>query len=208
MALFSDLVSEVRIKARLNANDADATTRINTELNNALYQLARAKKIPELYITRFPISLAGAAGTGQVTLPDNFLYINRVIYTAADANKTWELADRSGVVPISPVPTWPEAYEVTSNQAAPDPSELFGLILSPSESINEGDDELRIDFYAKFDTLTGPSVIPSAVWNAEVVNIAVANIMLTQDKTVQAKLMFNQTELFSGQNTSQPTNQQ
>lgn len=200
MSTLSDLRVIIRNKAKTLATDTIMETLIAEEINNAVFKLAREKKIAELYVTNVAVSLTTANSGTPLVLPGDFLVEDRLTYVSGEnpVIKKWELNNRGGPIPPAPIYGRPTSYLIRK-AAGP---VYFGLVVDPYDGIDQVDDSLFLDYYARPAILASGDSLPSVMWDTEIVDIVCGNLALRENKPQIAKMLFSQTRTFAAQATS------
>lgn len=200
---FLEAITQVILKAKLTASDASQLQLVKDEINRAIYELAREKKITELMYSRYaPVLVLPGVNYNSFALPDNFLVENRVYIVSG--TRSWDLTQIDGMVPPAVIYGKPTCFEINGGIDVSGTETDFGtmtLETLPTQGTNT--DTLLVDYYRRPPALSADGdVVLTRQWDSEVIRRVVAQVALRENKLEQASMLMR-----SSQSQPQPQSQ-
>lgn len=192
-ATFLELQTRVLQHVKVSVTDVDALAFVKNLINQMLYDVAREDKQPERRI-HLPIPDTSFFVVDDLTtaaLPSDFLIEERVTFAAAASAHSWDLAEgTSSVIHPAPVFLKPRAYQILKYGGSLDPFDpgiKCNIALVPNPVSLETGDRLYVDYYSAPAALVADAdYSPSAMWDDEIVNRAVARYWIRDNRLEQA----------------------
>lgn len=132
--IYSDLITQIKTEARIQ-KDTEFDAMVIGLLNEAFKEAVESQRPFEL---RTEVVLPITAGTGFVTLPNDFFLHHQIEFIDVDTNKIWVLVDEDGAVQPAPRGFYghPKAFEIEGST----------LTVKPITSL-VGGDQIRLVYY-------------------------------------------------------------
>lgn len=194
---FLDLYSQVLIETKNGTADPTIVAIAKGFVNQAIFDLAEEKQIPELLRLEETLTPTPSAAQFLSTLTGPFLAVYQITYRVIDPAfpnaepiAAWMLADRDGLISPAPIFGKPTNYKLGGSAGtfvtAP---ETPIIILDPYYSIDNVTDRIDFSYWQRPVTLVDDADASPAPQHAEeIIRRAVANFWLRDGQTERARM--------------------